>query len=69
MQNQKSFSPREAEIVRRLAVGEPQKSIAIELHISISAVETYIDRAKEKVGARTVVQLVLISIGPAARQD
>ncbi len=68
MQNQKSFSPREAEIVRRLAVGEPQKAIAVELGISISAVETYIGRAKIKVGAGTVIQLVIISVGPA-RQD
>lgn len=54
-----SLSPREAEIVLRLANGEPQKAIAAELGISISAVETYIDRAKEKLSARTVIQLVV----------
>ena len=54
-----ALSPREREIVRRLADGEPQKAIAADLAISRSAVAIYTARAKAKLGARTVVHLAV----------
>lgn len=55
-----SLSPREREVVERLAAGQHQKGIAGELRISISAVRQYCDRAKLKLGAQTVTHLAVI---------
>ena len=54
------LSPREREIVRRLADGEPQKAIAASLGIAVRTVEVYTQRAREKLQARTVTHLVVI---------
>lgn len=54
-----TLSPREREIVRRLADGEPQKAIAADLGIAVRTVEVYTARAREKTGTRTVTQLVV----------
>jgi DNA-binding CsgD family transcriptional regulator len=55
-----SLSPREREIVKRLADGEPQKAIAAALGIAVRTVEVYTQRAREKLQARTVTHLVVI---------
>ena len=55
-----TLSPREREIVARLARGDAQKAIAADLGISDSAVEIYIARAKVKLGAVTVIHLAVI---------
>lgn len=55
-----SLSPRELDIVRRLAAGDPQKAIALDLSISDSAVKEYVRRAKLKLSARSVIQLAVI---------
>jgi DNA-binding NarL/FixJ family response regulator len=56
----KNLSPREREIVTRLAEGEKQTAIAADLEISISAVECYVRRAKAKLQAQTVIHLAVI---------
>jgi len=55
-----TLSPREREIVRRLALGDKQTAIADDLGISVAAVETYISRARSKVDARSTLQLVIL---------
>ena len=52
-----TLSPRELEIVRRLLKGELQTSIAGDLEISVSAVQIYVHRAKEKFHCATLIQL------------
>jgi DNA-binding NarL/FixJ family response regulator len=54
------LSPQEREVVTRLARGDPQKAIAIDLDISDSAVKTYVRRAKLKLSARSVIHLAVI---------
>lgn len=57
-----SLSPRESEIVRRLLCGEKQTAIAADLGISTRAVQIYLQRAKEKLQATTLIQLVRIVV-------
>jgi len=59
----KNLSPREREIVTRLANGDHQKAIAADLGISTRTVEVFISRARLKVRAKTTIQLVFICCG------
>lgn len=56
------LSPRESEVVLRLLSGEKQTAIAADLEISQRAVQIYLHRAKEKLQATTLIQLVRIVI-------
>ncbi len=52
------LSPREIQILRRLALGHTYRAIAGELHLSEKSVETYRSRLADKLGIRTRAGLV-----------
>jgi len=52
------LSAREVQVVRSLAAGQRATEIASELGLSVSTVNTFVQRTKEKLGARTVVEIV-----------
>jgi two-component system response regulator DesR len=55
------LSPREAEILRRCAVGAGPAEIAAELHLSYGTVRNYLAAAVTKLGARNRVDAVRIA--------
>ena len=57
-----TLSPREKEIFSRIVNGASNKVIGIDLGISIRTVETHRARIMEKLKARTLVDLVLLSL-------
>jgi len=57
-----SLSPREKEIFSRIVNGASNKVIGFDLGISIRTVETHRARIMEKLKARTLVDLVLLSL-------
>ena len=52
------FSPRERQVILRLAEGSRAVGIAAELGVSASTVNTHVQRIKEKLGVRSVVEIV-----------
>ena len=54
----KIFSPRERQVVLRLAAGGRAVDVAAEMGASASTVNTYVQRIKEKLGVRSVVEIV-----------
>ena len=54
----KTLSPGEEQVIQCLALGLSQKEVAAKIGVSPSTVATYVQRAKEKLGARTVIQLI-----------
>jgi len=52
------LSDREMDVVRALAGGKRATEIASEWNISASTVNTYVQRIKTKIGARTAVEIV-----------
>ena len=56
---------REGEIFRRLVAGEANKRIAVELGISVRTVESHRAHVMTKLGARTLVDLVKMSVRPS----
>ena len=54
----KIFSPREREVIRHLARGHRAVDIALAMSVSASTVNTYVQRIKEKLGVRSVVEIV-----------
>jgi FixJ family two-component response regulator len=57
-----TLSPREKEIFSRIVNGASNKVIGIDLGISIRTVETHRARIMEKLKARTLVDLVMLSL-------
>lgn len=57
-----ALTPREQEIFERIVRGESNKVIAYDLDISIRTVETHRARIMQKMNARTLVDLVLMSV-------
>lgn len=57
-----SLSPREHEVFDRVAVGQANKFVAIELGISERTVEIHRSQVMKKMGARTLAQLVRMKI-------
>ncbi len=53
---------RETEIIRLLARGHSTKEIAAYMGIEITTVESHKERIKEKLGVKTVLQMVLSSL-------
>ncbi len=53
-----TFSPRERQVILRLAEGGRAVDIAAELRLSASTVNTHVQRIKEKLGVRSVVEIV-----------
>jgi len=56
------LSAREREVLARVALGETGPSIARDLHISISTVETHIRHCLAKLGARNRTHAVLLAL-------
>lgn len=57
-----TLTPREQEIVKRVALGETTPEIAEQLVISTTTVRTHVRNAMVKTGARTRAQLVAIAL-------
>jgi PAS domain S-box-containing protein len=58
-----ALTPREQEIVRRVALGESGPEIAAELGIAHDTVRTHVRNAMAKLGARSRAQLVAKALG------
>jgi two-component system, LuxR family, response regulator FixJ len=58
----RSLSPRERDVFERIVAGDSNKVIALDLGISIRTVEAHRARVMEKMKARTLVELVLLSV-------
>ena len=56
------LSPREFEVVRALARGQTNKSIAHELALSIRTVEMHRARAMDRLGCRNVAELIAVAL-------
>jgi FixJ family two-component response regulator len=62
LQRAAHLSAREVEVMQRVVEGKLNKQIADELNISMKTVEAHRARAMEKIGARTLAELVKISL-------
>lgn len=65
------LTPREREIARRIAEGQPNKVVASELEISGRTVELHRARILQKMGVRSVAQLVrmVVALGEGASKE
>ncbi len=63
------LSPRQAEIVRHLLLGESDKQIAKELRISIPTVRTHLRRLFQKFELNDRVELILHIFGHVREND
>jgi two-component system, NarL family, invasion response regulator UvrY len=57
------LSPREAEILRQIALGSTSQEIAATLNISVKTVQNHHYRIKDKIGARSDAHLVWLAVG------
>jgi FixJ family two-component response regulator len=57
-----ALTPREREVFDRIVSGESNKVIAIDLGISVRTVESHRANIMDKLGANTLVDLVLLSV-------
>ena len=56
------LTPREREVFERIAAGESNKVIAIDLGISVRSVESHRASVMEKLGLKTLVDLVRLAV-------
>jgi PAS domain S-box-containing protein len=63
------LSPREQEIVRRIALGEVTAEICAALHIAPDTVRTHVRNAMVKTGARTRAQLIAVALTEGLLDD
>ena len=56
------LSPREHQVLNLVASGRRYKEVAYELHISMSTVRYYLNRAQEKLKADTVIHAVALAL-------
>jgi two-component system, LuxR family, response regulator FixJ len=63
------LSPREREVLAGLVTGLPNKSIAYDLAISPRTVEIHRARVMDKMGARSLSQLVRLALAAGVRPD
>jgi two-component system response regulator FixJ len=61
------LSPREREVLERLLAGLPNKSIAYDLAISPRTVEIHRARVMDKMGARSLSELIRLALAAGAR--
>lgn len=59
-----SLTPREREVMDRIVIGRLNKTIADELGISIKTVEFHRSNIMQKVGVRSVAELVQLTLAP-----
>ena len=57
-----ALSPREREVIRLIAAGQSSKEIGRALAISPRTVDTYRDRLRDKLGLRSVAEVVLYAV-------
>lgn len=57
-----ALSPRERDVVRLIAAGQTSKEIGRALAISPRTVDTYRDRLRDKLGLRSVAEVVLFAV-------
>jgi FixJ family two-component response regulator len=57
-----TLSQREKEVFERIVAGAPNKVVAAELDISVRTVESHRARVMEKMGTRSLVDLVFLSV-------
>jgi len=60
---------REREIFERIVSGQSNKAVAVDLGLSVRTVETHRARIMEKLGAKTLVDLVLLSMDERASKS
>jgi FixJ family two-component response regulator len=58
-----ALTPREREVMERVIAGKPNKIVARELQVSTRTVEIHRARVMEKMGARSLAELVRIVLG------
>lgn len=58
------LSPRQLDILERVARGQTSKEIGAALNISPRTVETHLERMRMKVQAKTTTQLVALVFNP-----
>ncbi len=56
------LTKRELEVFERIALGQSNKAVALELGLSVRTVETHRSRIMEKLEAKTLVDLVLLAV-------
>jgi two-component system response regulator FixJ len=61
------LSPREREVLEGLLAGLPNKSIAYDLAISPRTVEIHRARVMDKMGARSLSELIRLTLAAGAR--
>lgn len=59
----KALTPREREVVRRVALGRSTRQIAADMYLSPATVRSHVRNAMVKTGAHTRAQLVAIALG------
>ena len=57
------LTPREADILRQIALGSTSQEIAATLNLSIKTVQNHHYRIKDKIGARSEAHLVWLAVG------
>jgi len=63
------LSPRELEVLEGLLAGLPNKSIAYDLRISPRTVEIHRARVMDKMGARSLSELIRLALAAGVRPD
>ncbi len=56
------LTKREREVFERIAAGQSNKAVALELGLSVRTIETHRSRIMEKLEAKTLVDLVLLAV-------
>lgn len=69
LSSSKPLTPREREVIERVALGRSTPQIAADLHLSPATVRTHVRNAMVKTGAHTRAQLVALVLGEELALD